>query len=146
VDIVDEQQERPAGGDELEQIADRPVKPPALRARAAGGGGRLPRQDLGEQAEPLGAERRERVGVRELNLERVDDRHERDVMLQLGRAPTNMTKRWAAARSPSTASSRVLPMPASPRTASRRRPPLATASSAPAIASSSASRPYRPSP
>ncbi len=57
--------------------------------------------------------------------------------------PSRITKRRARALARSSASSRVLPMPASPRSTSVRRSPPATASRTPATAASSSSRPWR---
>jgi hypothetical protein len=86
VDVVDEQHERPVGGDEREQLAERAVQAPALGHRAGRGGRRAePGQHLGEEAEALGPERGEGGGARQRGLERVDDRDERDVVLELGR-------------------------------------------------------------
>ena len=87
VDVVDEQQQRTLGGDEAEQLAERAVQAPAFGDRAGRRARRAqPGQDVGEQPELLGSEPRQRIWARERRLERVDDRHERDVVLELGRA------------------------------------------------------------
>ena len=88
VDVVDEQQERPAAGDQREQLAERAVQAPALGARVARRRGHTEPREAPRRAasmrsapSPSSARRPGRAA-----LERVDDRHERDVVLELGRA------------------------------------------------------------
>ena len=87
VDVVDEQQERPAAGDQRQQLAERSMQAPALGDRVARRHGHTQsREDLGEEVDAVRSEPLQRTDVREGSVERVDHRHQRDVVLELGRA------------------------------------------------------------
>ena len=93
MDIVERQQHRLAGRQPLEHGPDRIVQPVALGALAAARGAVglawERREDCGELARDVFVERAEhrRFERAEVVVERIDHQAERDVALELGRAP-----------------------------------------------------------
>ena len=100
--------------------------------------GRSPRARLAPR--PRGR-RGARARRRQLRVERVDDRGEGHVALELGGGAAQHDAVQAAARAHASSSSRVFPIPASPEISTSRGSPPVTPFSAPSSRSSSASLP-----
>ena len=154
VDVIQDESDGLARAEGVEEVTHRPVKPPAIRRCAP----RSPARDFvlrssgNTVASPPSrsspSSRSSEAGTSRRAGSRASMTGANGTCARRSSAarPSRTTNRRCIARSRATSSSRVLPIPASPRRTTSLRSPLATAAAAAAIASHSASRPSSVSP